>query len=167
MIYFLQPHTFFFVSCCANSFAGEVDWVYCCSCDSARAEVVDFLGPYIQVPIQEFEKQLTCSTTFNISLMNNIGDCMTVKQEGELGDTEPLSAIAKWRQVHNRKMKSTLKVRNPRAVFMTCIHATSCLHITAMKTILSDIDAIHDILPSLQFTGWHFSILLDEEFNNL
>ena len=55
--------------------------------------------------------------------LSSIGDCMTVKQEGELGDSEPLSAIAKWRQVHNRKMTSTLKVRNPRAVFMTCIHA--------------------------------------------
>lgn len=28
-----------------------------------------------------------------------------------------------------------------------------CLHINAMKIILSEIDAVHDISPSLQFQG--------------
>ena len=29
----------------------------------------------------------------------------------------------------------------------------TCLHINAMKIILSEIDAVHDISPSLQFQG--------------
>lgn len=84
----MQPHSFSFVSRCAKSFAGEVEWVYWCSCDSTRGELVDCLGSHVEVSIQELENRLN-----------------------------------------------------------------TCLHINAMKIILSEIDAVHDISPSLQFQG--------------
>lgn len=45
------------ISRCAKSFAGEAEWLYWCSCDPARAELVDSLCSHIEVPFQDFEKQ--------------------------------------------------------------------------------------------------------------
>ena len=84
----VQSNHFCFVGRCAKNFAGEVQWVYWCSCDSRRGELVDCLGSYVQTIHQELDEQLP-----------------------------------------------------------------PCLHITAIKTILSEIDAIHDVLPCLQFDG--------------
>ena len=88
MIFSIQPHNFVFVSRCAKSFAGEAEWLYWCLCDPARAALVDSLYSHIEVPFQEFEKQLSY-----------------------------------------------------------------CLHITAMKAILVEVDAIHEISPALEFAG--------------
>ena len=84
----VQPCSFLFVSRCAKSFAGEFEWVFWCSCDQARASLVNAIGSHVEMEYSAFH-----------------------------GRFQP------------------------------------CIHIDAVKILLSHVDALNDVSPTVEFAG--------------